>query len=56
MSPRLIRIIILQRQTGIWCDFCSLPSATSITYVVEPDGDLPRELSTLTTCGGCEPR
>lgn len=49
-----LRIIILQIDLDIWCDFCGLPSAMVITYLIEEHGRLPEVVRRLTCCDSCD--
>lgn len=49
-----LRIVLLDCDTDVWCDWCGLSCATLITYVVERVGDLRQEVHRLRYCEGCE--
>jgi hypothetical protein len=48
------RIVLLDRETDVWCDWCGLPCATTITYVVEVDGRAPSGVHRLVFCEACD--
>jgi hypothetical protein len=47
-------IVILSADDDTWCQLCGLPSATTITYVLEPAGAAPSGVCRLTYCETCE--
>jgi hypothetical protein len=49
-----LRIVVLSTEDEAWCTTCGLPSATTVTYVIEPAGCLPSGLYGLTYCETCE--
>jgi hypothetical protein len=49
-----LRIVLLDTDGDVWCDWCALPCATVITYVVECDGATPVAVHRLAYCEGCE--
>jgi len=53
-TTTLLRIVLLDSKSDVWCDFCGLPCATTITYVVERGDEIPRALHRLAYCEGCE--
>jgi hypothetical protein len=55
-SAICLRIVVLHVGTDVWCDRCGVPSAVTITYVVEENGRPPGMLHCLTYCESCEDR
>ena len=54
-SALYLRIVILSVQPGAWCDWCGMPSASTVSYVLEPaTGGAPAWLRLLTYCEACE--
>lgn len=53
-TTALLRIVVLDSDSDMYCDFCGLPCATTITYVVEHGDEMPRALHRLAYCEGCE--
>jgi hypothetical protein len=54
-STLYLRIVILSMEPGAWCDWCGVPSASTVTYVLEPaTGGAPAALRILTYCEACE--
>ncbi len=49
-----LRIVLLDTDPDVWCDWCGLPCATTITYVVELGEHLPSAVHRLAYCEGCE--
>jgi hypothetical protein len=49
-----VRIVVLSSEDDAWCELCGLPSATTVTYVLEPAGHAPSGLFRLTYCETCE--
>ena len=49
-----LRIVLLDSDTETWCDWCALPCATTITYVVELGERVPSTVRRLTFCEGCD--
>ncbi len=49
-----LRIVVLSAEDDAWCALCGLPSATTVTYVLEPAGYPPSGLYRLTYCETCE--
>lgn len=50
-----LRIVILSVEPGAWCDRCGFPSASTVSYVLEPAaGGMPAALRLLTYCEACE--
>lgn len=48
-----LRIVILNVEPEAWCDTCGIPSASKVTYAVEPVSG-PFFLRLLTYCEACE--
>jgi Pyruvate/2-oxoacid:ferredoxin oxidoreductase delta subunit len=46
--------IVLDTDTDVWCNWCVLPCASVIVYVVERDSGLPLDVHRLAYCAGCE--
>jgi len=45
----------LSMEPGAWCDWCGVPSASTVSYVLEPaTGGAPAALRILTYCEACE--
>jgi len=54
-SVLYLRIVILSVEPGAWCGTCGVPSASTVSYVVEPaTGGAPAALRILTYCEACE--
>ena len=54
-STLYLRIVILSMEPGAWCDWCGVPSASTVSYVLEPaTGGAPAALRILTYCKACE--
>ena len=54
-STLYLRIFILSMEPGAWCDWCGVPSASTVSYVLEPaTGGAPAALRILTYCEACE--
>ncbi len=54
-STLYLRIVILSMEPGACCDWCGVPSASTVSYVVEPaTGGAPAALRILTYCEACE--
>lgn len=54
-STLYLRIVILSVEPGAWCDRCGVPSASTVSYVLEPAyGGTPAALRILTYCAACE--
>lgn len=54
-STLYLRIVILCVEPGAWCDRCGFPSASTVSYVLEPAaGGMPAALRLLTYCEACE--
>lgn len=53
-STTLLRIILLHRDCDVWCEWCGLPCATTITYVIEHGDDMPAAVHRLVYCESCE--
>lgn len=54
-STLYLRIVILSVEPGVWCDICGVPSASTVTYVLEPaTGAAPAVVGVLTYCEACE--
>jgi hypothetical protein len=54
-STLYLRIVILSMEPGAWCDWCGVPSASTVSYVLEPaTGGAPAALRILTFCEACE--
>ena len=54
-STLYLRIVILSMEPGAWCDWCGVPSASTVSYVLEPaTGGAPAALGILTYCEACE--
>jgi len=54
-STLYLRIVILSMEPGAWCDWCGVPSASTVSYVLEPAaGGAPAALRILTYCEACE--
>jgi hypothetical protein len=54
-STLYLRIVILSVELGAWCDTCGVPSASTVSYVLEPaTGGVPTGLRILTYCEACE--
>ena len=49
-----VRIVVLTNDDDGWCVTCGLPSATTVTYVLEQAGHRPTGLCRLTYCEACE--
>jgi hypothetical protein len=49
-----VRIVVVHTETDSWCDVCALPTAVTLTYVVEPRGGVPSGVHRLTYCESCE--
>lgn len=50
-----LRIVILSVEPGDWCDTCGVPSASTVSYVLEAaEGGAPAALRLLTYCEACE--
>ncbi len=47
-------IVLLDSDTNLWCEWCGLSCATTITYVVERGNDTPPGVHRLAYCEGCE--
>jgi hypothetical protein len=54
MPTTTLRIVLLDSDTDVWCDWCGLPCATTITYVVEFGDNAPNAVHRLAYCEGCE--
>ncbi|MGD0936073.1 MAG: hypothetical protein ABR922_16065 [Streptosporangiaceae bacterium] len=45
----------MSMEPGGWCDWCGVPSASTVSYVLEPAaGGAPAALRILTYCEACE--
>lgn len=53
-TTTMLRIVLLDSDTCVWCDWCALPCATTVTYVVEFDERVPSAVHRLAYCEGCE--
>ncbi len=54
-STLYLRIVILSMEPGAWCDWCGVPSASTVSYVLESaTGGAPAALRILTYCEACE--
>ena len=54
-STLYLRIVILSMEPGAWCDWCGVPSASTVSYVLEPAaGGAPAALRILIYCEACE--
>ena len=54
-STLYLRIVVLSVESGGWCDMCGVPSASTVSYVLEPTaGGAPSALRLLTYCEACE--
>ena len=54
-STLYLRIVILSMEPGAWCDWCGVPSASTVSYVLEPaTGGAQAALRILTYCEACE--
>jgi hypothetical protein len=51
-----LRIVVLRTDNEVWCDRCGVPSAVTVTYVVEEAGRVPGAVHRLTYCETCDPR
>jgi hypothetical protein len=48
-STLYLRIVILSMEPGAWCDWCGVPSASTVSYALEPaTGGAP---AALRACG-----
>jgi hypothetical protein len=56
VTPILVRIVILDMQTSVWCDVCDLPCAVTVSYVEECDHHTADEIYQLTYCPACDQR
>ena len=67
-STLYLRIVILSMEPGAWCDWCGVPSASTVSYVLEPAAAAARRLCgpspiakrararDLTAATGCQAR
>ncbi len=67
-STLYLRIVILSTEPGAWCDWCGVPSASTVSYVLEPAAAAARRLCgpspiakrararDLTAATGCQAR
>ena len=53
-TTTFLRIVLLDSDSDLWCDWCGLPCATTITYVVERADEIPSAVHRLAYCEGCE--
>jgi hypothetical protein len=54
--PVSFRITILNVDSEVWCDVCGVPSAFTVTYVLEPAAEeVSDSLRVITYCEACEP-
>ena len=54
-STLYLRIVILSMEPGAWSDWCGVPSASTVGYVLEPaTRGAPPTLRILTCCEACE--
>ena len=54
-STLYLRIVILSMEPGAWCDWCGVPSASTVSYVLEPaTGGATAALRILIYCEACE--
>lgn len=49
-----VRIVVLNTDDGTWCERCGLPSAATVTYVVEAGKSMPPGLCRLAYCETCD--
>lgn len=56
MTAIVLRIVVLQLDTDVWCDVCGLHCATTVSHVEESGDGTPESVHRLDYCERCEER